>query len=278
MKKAILVAIIGAMTLGVNAGDWGKAPVMDKAPIEECYDIGGSISAGYMSDYIFNGVRFARDSVWTDVNYTFDSLWAPINVGVWYLNGTNDNGGASYDELDLYAGVELGSYAGVDVSLGYTHYFFPEAGASSYGEIGLDLAYSLPWFDVSWSSAYALTGNSLGASGSWFHDLGIQRAFGITDNASLVLATGISYSDGYWGAGKVGGVAGLPQAGRSGTSGWNHYYVTASLPVELNCRTTLTPYIGYNGSPDGFLTDGIGAGQGAQSDILHGGVSLSVSF
>ncbi len=46
MKKAILVATIGAMTLGVNAGDWGKAPV-GKAPIEECVDLGGEISAGW---------------------------------------------------------------------------------------------------------------------------------------------------------------------------------------------------------------------------------------
>jgi len=45
MKKAILVATISAMTFGVNAGDWGKAPV-GKAPIEECVDLGGEISMG----------------------------------------------------------------------------------------------------------------------------------------------------------------------------------------------------------------------------------------
>lgn len=82
MKKAIFVAMIGACALNVNAGDWGKAPA-GKAPIEECVDLGGIISAGYLGDYIFYGARFAGDSVWTDVNYTFDGLAVPITVGAW---------------------------------------------------------------------------------------------------------------------------------------------------------------------------------------------------
>ena len=253
MKKAILVAIIGAMTLGVNAGDWGKAPVIDKAPIEECYDIGGEISAGYMTDYIFYGVRYARDSVWTDANYTFDSLWAPINIGAWYLSGTD---GLGYEELNLYASVEVGSYAGFDASLYYVHYFYPGTGGGSYGEVGLDLAYSLGFADLSWRSGF-------GIDFGWYHEAGISREFGITDTVSLVLGAGLGYTDGYNG----------------GLSSWNHYYVNAELPIELNCRATLTPYIGYNGGPNGYAVDGFGGnGYGPQSDILLGGVSLSVSF
>jgi hypothetical protein len=252
MKKAILVAIIGAMTLGVNAGDWGKAPVIDKAPIEECYDIGGEVTVGYMSDYIFYGVRQARDTVWTDVNYTFDSLWAPINIGASYYNGTD---GFGFEELDLYASVEVGSYGGVDASLYYTHYFYPGVSTNSYGEVGLDLGYSLGFADLSWRSGF-------GIDFGWYHEAGIERAFGITDNVSLVLGAGLGYTDGY----------------NAGLSSWNHYYVNASLPIELNCRATLTPYVGYNGGPNGYAVDGIGTAYGPQSDILHGGVSLSVSF
>lgn len=278
MKKAILVAIIGAMTLGVNAGDWGKAPIAPKAPIEECYDIGGEISSGYMTDYIFNGVRFARDSVWTDVNYTFDSMFVPINVGAWYLNGIGGN--PNYDELDLYISAELGTFAGFDASLGYTHYFFPEAGGSSYGEVGLDITRSLGFVDLAVEANYAIEGRS-GQSGGWFYQAGVEKSFGITDGISLVLGTGVSYADNYWGPfTAAGGPAGLaPNAFTPRGSGWNSYYATVSLPIELNCRATLTPYIGYNGSPDTWLTDGINAGvDGPQSDILHGGVSLSVSF
>ena len=74
--------MIGACALNVNAGDRGKAPA-GKATIEECVDLGGIISAGYLSDYIFYGARFAGDSVWTDVNYTFNGLAVPITVGAW---------------------------------------------------------------------------------------------------------------------------------------------------------------------------------------------------
>jgi len=273
MKKAILVAVIGVFALSANAGDWGKAPVPAKAPIEECVDIGGSISSGYMTDYIFYGVRFARDSVWTDVNYTFDNFIVPINIGAWYLNGITPSG---YDELDLYASAELGTFAGFDVALGYVHYFYPESGAQSYGEVGLDISRSLGIVDFAWESNYALS--SLGAvSGGWYHQAALSKEFGITDAVSLVLTGGVGYSDGYIDAPKVG----LTPAS-AGASGWNHYFITAELPIELNCRATLTPYIGYVGAPDGWIVDGISAGGqnglGAQSDILHGGVSLSVSF
>lgn len=43
-----------------STGDWGKASPR-KAPIDETVDLGGEISAGYMSDYIFYGTRFQAD-------------------------------------------------------------------------------------------------------------------------------------------------------------------------------------------------------------------------
>ena len=270
MKKTILVAIIGAMTLGVNAGDWGKAPV-GKAPIEECVDLGGTIGAGYMTDYIFYGVRFAGDSAWTSVSYTFDGLAVPITVGAWYLNGINEDGiGGAYDELDLTVSAALGTFAGFDVALGYTHFVFPEMRsnfgqnfAGGYGELGLDITRSLGFVDLAYESNYAMGGFANG----WYHQLGFSKSFGLTDSISLVLGTGIGYSDNYF-------------SNLTGNdSGWNHYYVTASLPIQLNCRTTLTPYIGFVGAPNGFVVDGVNpTGLDPQSDILHGGVSLSVSF
>lgn len=272
MKKAILVAIIGAMTLGVNAGDWGKAPV-DKTPIEECVDLGGQISAGYKSDYIFNGVRFAGDSAWTDVNYTFDGLAVPITVGAWYLNGIADDGiGGAYDELNLYVSAALGTFAGFDVALGYTHYVFPEVRSNfvpsgGYGELGLDIRRSLGIVDFVFETNYAMGG----ASNGWYHQAGLEKSFGLTDKVNLVLGAGVGYSDQYFNPL-------VPNGSTPRDSGWNHYYVTASLPIQLNCRTTLTPYIGYVGGPDSWIVDGINPTGDPQSDILHGGVSLSVTF
>ncbi len=275
MKKAILVATIGAMTLGVNAGDWGGKHPVSKNVIEECVDLGGEVSVGYMSDYIFYGVKFAGDSVWADVNYTFDGLAAPITVGALYLNGINEDGiGGAFDELDLYVSAALGTFAGFDVSLGYTHYIFPEArgnlGATSgagYGEIGLDIRRSLGFVDVLFESNYGMGG----ASNGWYHQFGLEKSFGLTDSISLVLGTGVGYSDNYFNPA-------APNFFTPRDSGWNHYYVTASLPIELNCRTTLTPYIGYVGGPDSWIVDGINVTGTPQSDLLHGGVTLSVSF
>ncbi len=290
MKKAILVAIIGAMTLGVNAGDWGKAPIPAKAPVEECLDVGGSISSGYMTDYVFYGVRFARDSVWTDVNYTFDNFIVPINVGAWYLNGIDPHG---YDELDLYISAELGTYAGFDVSLGYTHYFFPEAaGVGSYGEVGLDLARSFSIVDFAWESNYAFnqrdrTGAVGGSQGGGaYHQASLSKEFGIADNASLVVTAGAAWSNGYFNGGVNGVLVGanfVPNQGLTRANGFNHYFVTVELPIALNCRATLTPYVSYNGTPGGSVADSLGSpanglDAGASSDVLSGGVSLSVSF
>lgn len=273
MNKLLLSAMIVATTSSMVAGDWGKAPV-DKTPIEECVDLGGEISVGYETDYIFNGIRFARDSVWADVNYTYEGLPVPVTIGTWYLNGIDGSAfGAGYDELRLYASAELGSFAGFDFTLGYTHYIFPEFRSNfigpdgGYGEIGLDISRSLGWFDIAWESNYAMGGGGFAPRG-WYHQFGVEKSFGLTDSISLVLGAGIGYSDNYF--------AGAAPNFRD--SGWNHYYAKASLPIQLNCRTVLTPYIGYNGSPDTFVTDGFIGANEPQSDILHGGVTLSVSF
>ena len=206
------------------------------------------------------------------MNYTFDSLAVPITVGATYINGITDP--ALFDELDLYVNAEVGTFAGFDVSLGYTHYLYPEARGvfgtgfpqtQGFGELGVNVTRSLGIVDLAWQSNYALGGGGAAPSG-WYHQLGVEKSFGITDSISLVLGAGVAYTDGYFDY--LGGAG----------SGWNHYYATASLPIQLNCRTTLTPYIGYNGAPDTWIADGLFGGIQPQSDILHGGVSLSVSF
>jgi len=262
MKKAILVAIIGAMTLGVNAGDWGKAPV-GKAPIEECIDLGGEISTGYMTDYIFYGARVADHSVFTDVNYTFDGLSVPITIGAWYLNSLETP--SDYDELDLYISAPIGTYFGFDVSLGYTYFlFFETEDIPGNGEIGLDFTRSLGWLD------FAAEANYNHNFDAWYYQAGVSKTFGITDNISLILGAGVGYSDNYFDAGDDG----------ASNTGWNHWYASASLPIILNCRTTLTPYIGYTGGGNGWIVkdNAIDEALSDQDDILHGGVSLSVTF
>lgn len=270
LTSSTLVALAGLLVPSASAGDWGKAP-LEKSPIEECVDLGGEISVGYDTDYVFYGVRFARDSVWTDINYTFEGLAVPITVGTWYLNGIN-GGGPGYDEINGYIDFTLGTFAGFDFNLGYYHYAFPEfrsnvTSTGGYGEVYLDIARSLGFVDVSYSAIEAFGGR--GTAAGWFHELGLEKTIELTDQVSLVIGGGVGFSDGYYDSATFGLFR---------DSGWNHYYAKASLPITLNCRTTLTPYIGYTGATAGMIADGINVGLGPQSDILHGGVSLTVSF
>jgi hypothetical protein len=209
---------------------------------------------------MFYGARFARDSVWTDVNYTFDDLRIPITIGAWYLNAIAAP--ANYDELDLYISVELGTFASFDTSLAYTHFFVPEQPATgSTGEVSLDVGRSLGFVDFNGRIVYLFAGGATASGGGFYYEAGVEKAFSICEFASLVVGAGVAYSDNYF-------------FGFAGDSGWNHYYATASLPIILNCRTTLTPYIGFNGSPNTWVIDN----QAIQSDVLHGGISLTVSF
>lgn len=264
MKNQLMISALLAVNFFAEAGDWGKAPI-GKAPIEECVDLGGQIAVGYETDYLFHGVRFSRDSVWAEVNYTFDGLAVPVTIGAWYLNGINGNiNGAIYDELQLSAEAALGTFFGFDVDLGYTHYTFPEFRSNvlpvgGYGELGLGVSRDLGFASLVLGTNYALGGGGIAPQG-WYHEAGLEKGFHLTDSIDLVLGAGVAYSDGYW----------VP-------SGWNHYYARAALPISLNCRTTLTPYLGYSGAPDSWVVDGF-PGDQAQSDVLHGGVSLSITF
>jgi hypothetical protein len=265
MKQAILVAAIGTLTFSVHAGDWGKAPV-GKAPIEECIDIGGQISAGYMTDYYFHGMHSAEDSVWVDVNYTFTGLGVPITFGVMYLNGIHP---FYFDQLDIYLAGNFGTFAGFDTTIAYTHHFHPEDGGfhKPYGELGLGLRRSLGFADLVLGTNYMFgDGQTAGqhSSKGWYHEVGLEKSIPVADNISLVLAGGAGYLD---------GILDNPGNSQSG-SGWNHYYLRASLPIQLNCRTTLTPYVAYRSEVllGGFTDDDF------EDDNIHAGVSLSVSF
>ena len=265
MKKAILVATIGAMTLGVNAGDWGKAPV-GKAPIEECIDLGGEISVGYATDYYFHGVYWAEDNAWADVNYTFDGLAVPVTVGATYVNSWNP---VNFDQLDVYAKAALGTFAGFDTTLGYTYHLFPENSVGEFGEISLGLRRSLGFADLVLGTNY-MTGNRLlGESDGWYHQVGLEKSFAITDNISLVLAGGAGYLD---------GVINLAVSSGQGNHGWNHYYARASLPIQLNCRATLTPFVGYENRDGAVSVAGGGFTNIADENNVYSGISLNVTF
>jgi hypothetical protein len=167
----------------------------------------------------------------------------------------------------------MNSMAGFEVSFGYYHYVFTEYRSNvipngGYAEIFVDVTRSLGFVDVTYGLIQATGG--AGTARGWYHELGFEKTVELCDKAALVLGGGVGFTDNYYDTVLYGSTR---------DSGWNHYYLKASIPISLNCRTTLTPYIGYNGAPDTWIADGIDAEvEGPQSDILHGGVALTVAF
>jgi len=285
--KSLACLAFCSLSFPVMGGDWGKAPV-DKVPIEECVDLGGTIGVGYHSEYLFRGYKFGDDAITIDASYTFEVL-LPITIGFEYVNVTASPALSQIviDDLALYIEAELPTVAGIESRLSFTQREYSEdLGAvlwpSGHGEFGLhltrDLGFATANFDLlynlripnSWNGTIPAPLNE--DNGAWYWDFGLERRFDLLGHG-LVLSGGVAYADNYWGDAptfQTGGEA----------SGWNHYYLEAALPIDLNCRTRLTPYIGFVGAPEGWLMDGAPNWWtlSGQSDVLHGGFNLSVSF
>ena len=241
MKKTLIAALAGAFALTANAGDYSKE-VTEVIAVDD--SIGATISAGYMTDYIFYGVDLGNNAVWTGVDYSLESLGVPLDVGVWYINPTD----SSYDELDVYAGYSLPSFAGVDASLNFVAYFFPQTSADATYELNLALSYDAGFVDVVGLVAYDFEIEG------WYFMGGISKGFAISDDLEIVLSATIGGQNDYW----------------ASSGFWNDVQVKAALPIALTDNATLEPYIGGL-----FALD---ATEDLQDDIVHGGVSLSVSF
>ena len=242
--KAIAYGIIGAFAISVaSAGDYGKEVA---AEVTVDNSIGATLSAGYMTDYVFYGGDLGSNGVWTGVDYSLGDFGIPIDIGVWYINVTDSP--VDYDELDLYASYALPTFAGFDSSLNFLAYFFPESGADATYELNLAVSRSLGIVDWDISAHYDFELEA------WYFQTGVSKGFAISDGIEIVGSAGIGYSIDYWTPG----------------SNWNHVYVQADLPITLTDTATLTPYVGGIFSLDALDT--------LQDDFIHGGVSLSVSF
>ncbi|MDF1753922.1 MAG: hypothetical protein P1U89_14160 [Verrucomicrobiales bacterium] len=294
MKLGLLTTLIGALGMsGVIAGEYCP-PVSEKCPIECAPDSNGELTIGYHTDYILHGVRLLRDNITADVNYTFDSLPVPVTLGVTQITGLGSDAINGADESDIYGAIELPSVMGLTTTVGYIHRFFPTLRtptnglADSRGEAWLKIekdlgcginVYYRRGYDFNMpSGASTLTGNTQD-EGAWIHTLGAEKDICLTDAIGLSLAAGVLYTDNYYPGASTAFVDGTVDHQRA--SGWNSYFIKASLPIALGCNATLVPYVGYNGTPDTWLADGVDVnpfdGNNA-NDVFHGGVSLTVEF
>ncbi len=131
--------------------------------------------------------------------------------------------------------------------MGFTEYFFPEAGGDA-PEAALNLGYSIASVDLGFLYAYDFE-----TDGSYL-ELNAGHSIELNDKISLDLGGGISYADSYY-----------------GVSGFNHVFVTASLPIAITETLTFSPYISSTWAIDSLESTGEG-------DHLYGGASVSVEF
>ncbi len=141
ISKVLLSFTVAAATglASLQAGS-APAPAMSApvAPAATSHgllgDVAGELSSGFDSHYIFRGANLGENAVWTGLNLAVpiaDGL--DLGLGAWYINPTE--GGAD-DELDLFASLGT-SFGGVDVSLGYTAYLYPEDNGDTTNEINV---------------------------------------------------------------------------------------------------------------------------------------------
>ena len=208
-------------------------------------EIGATLSTGYMTNYIFYGVDFGEHAIWTGLDYTINALPIPVDVGVWYVNPTGGSG--QDDELDLYASVG-DSVGGFDVSLTFLAYIYPELGDDYSTELVVNVSRSLGFVEWTGFAAYDFEVEG------WNFGTGVSKTFNVCDATDLVLSAGVGSQIDYF----------------STNYDWSHAYVQASFPIALRSNVTLEPYVAGL-----FALDAI---DDFQDDIVHGGVSLSVSF
>lgn len=307
MKAILTTLIVGAVSAsGLMAGEWCPPDKGGKCPVECCPDLGASVAVGYDSDYVWRGVRLARDMAWLDVNYTLqDVLPVALTLGVWHgsslssiVPGVTDNFG---DKTELYARAALPEIMGFTAALDYTLHLFPgqrpPAGVpgplfgDSFHQVGLSVSREIMSGIMLNAGTQYFFGNDIngvpadGDLSAWYRYAELGYTYDISDSIALALSAGVAMSDGLWNELSTGNTA--PGVFRG--HGFNHYYARAALPIALNCRTTLSPYVAYSGTPDTWVGDGVGlnpnpAGNGVfvpganQNDLLYWGVSLRVNF
>jgi hypothetical protein len=297
--RLLLGTIIGAVALnGANAGSYCP-PAKDcaKCPVECCDELNGKVGVSYMTDYIFRGVRYSRDAVGLNASYRIDNCYAPVTVGVSHIsslgsNTFNELGITNGDQSDLFVAVGLPSLFGFDFGVRYDHYFYPNARplipgiGDSHGAIGFTASKEIycglvatigSTYDFNQPSARTLGGSNANPvflpnddNGAWIHTAGLSYTTCVTDCISVNLSAGVLYTDNLYRDG----------SGSDRSSGWSSYYAEAALPISLGKCATLSPYVGYNATPDTWLADGFFNGiPGAnENDVFYGGVRFNVGF
>ena len=189
MKKIILstvaVSVLAAAGTTANAGD-----------------VSVSVSADYVSEYVFRGVSFANTAIQPGIEVSKGGF----TVGTWVSVGLGETSALASDEIDVYAGYGWDLNDTISASVGATIYHFPEAGGlfdinasegstlELYAGLGFDTVLSpaiTAYYDVNFD-AFTLegsVGHSVPVADKTSLDLGLTAGLVDVDGGSYEWAT-----------------------------------------------------------------------------------------
>ena len=248
MKIRSILSAIGLAAFAVSAQAGPPMGPIDPVPAP-ADDLGMTIAVGYDSSYIFRGVNYGDHLITGEVNYgTSLTDQLGLDLGVWYGSLAD----VDYDELNLLAALSYDA-GFATLSVGYTWYYFPRAGAGvsdSTGEVVAGISRDFGFAELGLNYYYdhdVFEGHYIEAVAS--------KTFAITDRLSLVPSVSIAYEVDY----------------NTTTDGFSNVGLSLALPYALSDRAVLAPYIAGN-LPIDILEDA------GVDDEVYGGVSLQVSF
>jgi hypothetical protein len=136
------------------------------------------------------------------------------------------------------------------------------AGMLDGNEVSFGLATALGPINLASSANYDFS------NASWYFDIDANTNIAITDSISLVPFVNVGYGKNF---------AWQLVRSQNNFTGWTAVTAGFRLPVKLNSRATLTPYIAVN-APMGQLDNSPVMPANTTQPVVFGGVNLSVRF
>ncbi|MBK8036491.1 MAG: hypothetical protein IPK22_05055 [Verrucomicrobiaceae bacterium] len=276
MKLNALLKTLGFLALAATPVVAGTAPApKNPAPVQPAIndDLGINVGLGYHSSYVWRGLNFGQH--WVDgslggaiplvegTRLAWDVNYGSLASDQSTFGGANNR---SFQRLQLGAALQhdLGP---VTASLGYRYFrnmgtLNTLGGMRDGNEFSFGLATALGPINLASSANYDIS------NASWYFDLDANTNIAITDSISLVPFVNVGYGKNF---------AWQLVRSENNFTGWTAVTTGLRLPVKLNSRTTLTPYIAVN-APLGQLDNSAVLPINTTQPVVFGGVTLSVRF
>ncbi len=169
-------------TIGALAA--ASALVAGNASAEVEYEL----HTGYTSEYLWRGLILGQDLVEVGADVAGEWNNIGLSAGAWY--GSFQNGGVSFDELDVYgeASYDLGF---LTAAVGYIFYHFPNQGGAVVDdaqELYFSVARDLGFANASLTYFWDIEEDNQGYS-----ELALDRSFELNQCLDLTVASSVGY-------------------------------------------------------------------------------------